>query len=515
MSVRWNQLQGPDFRSGNALLQQGQHLMNQAIQGATQGAVNFAAAQEKQNTGKLLDYIHSARDPQQFQSAEFQGGLANLREQFGRNYDADTIRSSMDGRLGKLQADALGAQKYSDTMSSVADRPLLAQYITAMQNGDVAGAQALQSQFQNFTPEAMQQGMQMRKMQHGMDLQNAELSLNQDRNNLGWAKFDYQKEQDAVDNRLKAYKVYGEGSGDRYELGADGSVLQTHNQLGKFAPLIAEAADKHGVPTNLLAGLVMQESAGNPNARSKAGAQGLTQLMPGTAGDLGVTNPWDPQQNINGGARYLGQMIKKYGNLEQALMAYNWGPGNMDSYLKTGKGAKGQAMPKETREYASSLLKKAAGFNQGNPGALKTKADRDYMVATNTDKWKSDLKSWEADVKALPHNRGSKLHSLNEFKATHKKGNDLLKGLSDVPEFKNLTHAQQVSLADNVGKYYDSVQKGNKWYERKDNPITFARDYAQNVMKTQKTYDLAIPHTQNKILELKRNNALVTEKNRK
>lgn len=95
-----------------------------------------------------------------------------------------------------------------------------------------------------------------------------------------------------------------------------------------YAAEINAAAKKHGIDPALLAGLVKQESGFNPNARSSAGAGGLTQLMPATARSLGVTDVTDPVQALDGGAKYLKQMLDKFNGDERlALAAYNAGPG--------------------------------------------------------------------------------------------------------------------------------------------------------------------------------------------
>jgi soluble lytic murein transglycosylase-like protein len=100
-----------------------------------------------------------------------------------------------------------------------------------------------------------------------------------------------------------------------------------------FATQIDAAAQKYGVDPALLRGLIKQESGFNPNAGSSAGAQGLTQLMPGTARSLGCTNPLDPTQSIDAGAKYLRQQLDAFGgDVRKALAAYNAGPGAVQRY---------------------------------------------------------------------------------------------------------------------------------------------------------------------------------------
>lgn len=96
--------------------------------------------------------------------------------------------------------------------------------------------------------------------------------------------------------------------------------------------LIQDKARKYDLEPNLLRSLVRAESNFNPKAVSPAGAQGLGQLMPGTARSLGVQDPTDPEQNLEGTAKYLRQQLDRFGKVELALAAYNAGPGAVQKY---------------------------------------------------------------------------------------------------------------------------------------------------------------------------------------
>lgn len=99
-----------------------------------------------------------------------------------------------------------------------------------------------------------------------------------------------------------------------------------------YADLFSSASQKYGVPAALLSAVAKQESGYNPKAVSPAGAQGLMQLMPGTAKSLGVSNPFEPAQAVDGAARMLRDLTRRFGSTELALAAYNAGPGAVLKY---------------------------------------------------------------------------------------------------------------------------------------------------------------------------------------
>ncbi len=97
--------------------------------------------------------------------------------------------------------------------------------------------------------------------------------------------------------------------------------------------LVNGAAQTDGVPAGLIRAVLMAESAGNPSAVSVAGAQGLMQLMPGTAAGCGIGNPFDPYENVECGTGYLRSLLHHYhNNVTLAVAAYNAGPGAVDRY---------------------------------------------------------------------------------------------------------------------------------------------------------------------------------------
>ena len=132
----------------------------------------------------------------------------------------------------------------------------------------------------------------------------------------------------------------------------------------ELSSLITNAATVSAIDPKLLRAVIDQESGARPCAVSSKGAKGLMQLMPATALDLGIDNPFDPKSNIDAGARYLKQLLEKFqGDLPQALGAYNAGPKTVDQ-------AGGVPQIPETQDYVKSILQKM-GITRTDPPKIQ------------------------------------------------------------------------------------------------------------------------------------------------
>ena len=147
-----------------------------------------------------------------------------------------------------------------------------------------------------------------------------------------------------------------------------------------YIEMATAIAREEGVDPDLFLRLIQQESSFNPDAVSSAGAIGLGQLMPGTAADLGV-DPYEPEENLRGSARYLRQQLDTFGDTTLALAAYNAGPGNVRKY--------GGIPPfEETQNYVSKILGTGAadrafnGASANLPLAMGQPAGEDYGIAS-------------------------------------------------------------------------------------------------------------------------------------
>jgi soluble lytic murein transglycosylase-like protein len=129
----------------------------------------------------------------------------------------------------------------------------------------------------------------------------------------------------------------------------------SHTDSTWLDQIISSASRKHGVDAGLIRAVIKAESNFNPQAVSHAGARGLMQLMPATARSLGVSDSFDPEQNVMGGTRFLKDMLQRYnGDVDSALAAYNWGPGNVDK--------RPDRLPRETRDYLARVKQLYASY---------------------------------------------------------------------------------------------------------------------------------------------------------
>lgn len=222
--------------------------------------------------------------------------------------------------------------------------------------------------------------------------------------------------------------------------------------------LIAAAAKKHGINPELFRRMIMKESSGNPNARSPVGAMGLSQLMPGTAREMGVKDINDPEQNLMGGAKYYRSMLDQFGGDERtAAAAYNAGPGNVRKY--------GGIPPfKETQDYVSKLFPDEQptpdfGFDSGV----------DFPVSDNAELWDSPLGRFDSPG-PIPHPQPSQPNPQptepEDEVIDYIRSNGLLEGLNSPNLYEEATgdpagrsHGKGTSMFDTARADLDNLRQ--------------------------------------------------------
>jgi soluble lytic murein transglycosylase-like protein len=212
-----------------------------------------------------------------------------------------------------------------------------------------------QQQYQNQQQQQLQNA-QIQQMQANTDQTRAKTAIEQDQ----------VAQQQAAREMLPKALQYAKDALSQMADPAESYNQQPSPSTAQAQPLSLggmaqqpQGAGKEG----LLDALKSVESGGKLNAVSPAGAKGPYQFMDATAKQYGVQDPFNEAQSRAGADKMLSHLTDKYGDTTKALQAYNWGEGNMDAYLKTGKGVNGQAMPQETQQYANKVLSRANKLN--------------------------------------------------------------------------------------------------------------------------------------------------------
>lgn len=149
----------------------------------------------------------------------------------------------------------------------------------------------------------------------------------------------------------------GIGGGEKLLKARSHTVAEINSGSSSIEEAVEKASKKYGVDKDFIKAVIKAESSFDPKAKSNAGAMGLMQLMPSTARELGVTNPYDIEDNVDGGTKYLKGLLDMYGNSKElALAAYNAGPGTVRTRGVENKEDISK-MPSETRNYVKNVMK--------------------------------------------------------------------------------------------------------------------------------------------------------------
>jgi soluble lytic murein transglycosylase-like protein len=228
---------------------------------------------------------------------------------------------------------------------------------------------------------------------------------------------------------------------------------------GQYSNYINEASQKYSVDPALIAAIIKQESGFNAGARSHAGAMGLMQLMPATARGLGVTNAYDPYQNIMGGTKYIADQLKAFnGNIQMALAAYNAGPGNVRKY--------GGIPPfQETQNYVQKVTANYANYSNGT-----------YTIPTNVTS-ASDTSKEVAQTQQDIDN--AKLEALNLQ-------TEILSVNDQIQELRNeLVRSQVTEYEDWFNQYARNMEQSeSKMFKLKDSSEAYRKELEKQIMLT-------------------------------
>lgn len=176
----------------------------------------------------------------------------------------------------------------------------------------------------------------------------------------------------------KDSSLYDGGSSSSNSNDYGSSSASSSGTRNSYDSYILASAQRHGVDPGLMKAMMHTESAFNPNARSPVGAQGLMQLMPATARRFKVSNPWNPADNIEGSAKYIAWLMRRFNNnVEFAVAGYNAGEGNVDKY-------NGIPPFKETRNYVKSVMSRYHSLYKNDSGLSGNTMNANNSNTANT-----------------------------------------------------------------------------------------------------------------------------------
>lgn len=294
----------------------------------------IAATQEKNEYEKLQDANYKGNIDNNSQRAGFTWDVPNsLTHVLQDNYQIVTARAVSQGWSGQQLQQQL---KNANTMaigSAVESAIANEKYDRAEEILRYKRADMDQSAFNKYWSQVKQKN-EVKKVYSDAESIAAQIF------DPNTGKIDYNKMNSLLDDAS-------------YETTGGGITYSGNQEIDKY---IDDAASENGVDPVLVAAVAKQESNFSPSAVSGVGAMGVMQLMPDTAAELGVADASNAQENIRGGAKYLGQLLKRYnGNMELALAAYNAGPSAVDKY-------KGVPPYEETQNYVKNVMENYEGY---------------------------------------------------------------------------------------------------------------------------------------------------------
>ncbi|WP_198157611.1 phage tail length tape measure family protein [Methylobacterium nodulans] len=200
----------------------------------------------------------------------------------------------------------------------------------------------------------------------------------------------------------------------------------------RYRDMVYHAANRYGLNADFFASLIKQESGFNPNALSKAGAQGMGQLMPDTARGLGVRNVWDPDENLDASARLLSQLMRQYNQREDLTMiGYNAGPRRVQRFLASGEDI--STLPKETQKYIPAITTRPPGLDE----QLKAERERTAALELQNRAVQNSTELYGRDAVALEARNA----------ADERLQRDMLAGIPITDEYRKSVYASALATA--------------------------------------------------------------------